>query len=147
MSNKDTSAPLNPKTAEYEFLGPPGALLVSVSCPLLVFALIFLCNENGCPPLFSSWPQQFPPLREFVDIKAIILYIAFQVALAVLWAVMPGKWVKGRQLRDGTVLEYKLNGISDSQKTKDSVWIIRDFSGSNVGMRMELGNRMFNVLL
>lgn len=104
---------LNPKTTEYEFLGAPGALFVSLSCPLIVFALIFLCNEKGCPPQdISTWKQQFPTtLSEFVDWKAIKWYFSFQTALALLWLVLPGRWVQGRPLRDGTVLEYKTNGM------------------------------------
>ena len=103
---------LNPKTTEYEFLGPPGALLVSLGCPLLVFALIFLCNDAGCPPMdLSTWKDQLPSsLAEFIDWRAIQWYFSFQVALVLLWAVLPGKWVRGRPLRDGTQLEYKTNG-------------------------------------
>jgi len=105
---------LNPKTTQYEFLGPPGALFVSIVCPALVFALIFLCNEDGCPPRDTAlWKRQFPTtLAEFVDWKAIKWYFSFQTALALLWLVLPGKWEKGRPLRDGTVLEYKCNGMS-----------------------------------
>jgi delta14-sterol reductase len=117
-SKKELSqATLNPKTTEYEFLGAPGALFVSLSCPLIVFALIFLCNENGCPPRdISTWKQQIPPLRDFVDWAAIKWYFSFQLALAVLWLVLPGKWARGRPLRDGTVLEYKCNGMGSLRK-------------------------------
>lgn len=108
-----SQATLNPRTTEYEFLGAPGALFVSLGCPLLVFALVFLCNDSGCPPQdISSWRDQLPVnLWEFVDWKAIKWYLSFQVALAVLWAVLPGKWYKGRVLRDGSQLEYKTNGL------------------------------------
>jgi len=117
-SKKELSqATLNPKTTEYEFLGAPGALFVSLSCPLIVFALIFLCNENGCPPRdISTWKQQIPPLRDFIDWAAIKWYFSFQLALAVLWLVLPGKWARGRPLRDGTVLEYKCNGKGSPRK-------------------------------
>lgn len=103
---------LNPKTKEYEFLGPPGAVFVSLSCPLIVFGLIFLCNENGCPPRdISSWKYQLPSsFNDLIDWKAIKWYFSFQFALALLWLVLPGKWAQGRPLRDGTVLEYKTNG-------------------------------------
>lgn len=105
---------LNRKTTEYEFLGPPGALLVSVVCPLLVFTLIFLCNEDGCPPRdIARWKLQFPTsLAEFVDWQAIKWYFSFQTALALLWVILPGRWAPGQRLRDGTVLEYKCNGSS-----------------------------------
>ena len=114
MSSKSTkSSELNPKTNEYEFLGPPGALFVSLSCPLLVFALIFLCNENGCPPRdIATWKSLLPTsIWDLVDWKAIKWYFSFNIALALLWLILPGKWARGRPLRDGTVLEYKLNGI------------------------------------
>jgi Delta14-sterol reductase len=113
-----SQASLNPRTTEYEFLGPPGALFVTLSCPLIVFALIFLCNENGCPPRhMSTWKSQFPTsFRDFVDWKAIKWYFSFQVALALLWLVLPGKWARGRPLRDGTILEYKCNGTLIAQK-------------------------------
>lgn len=106
-------ASLNPKTKGYEFLGPPGALFVSLICPVIVFGLIFLCNENGCPPRdMSTWKDQLPTsFWDFVDWKAVKWYFSFQVALALLWLVLPGKWAPGRPLRDGTVLEYKCNGM------------------------------------
>ena len=109
---RPSQAELNPKTKEYEFLGPPGALFVSVVCPALVFGLIFLCNEDGCPPRdFSKWRGLLlSSLSELVDWKAIKWYISFNVALALLWIVLPGRWARGRPLRDGTVLEYKCNG-------------------------------------
>jgi Delta14-sterol reductase len=108
-----SQASLNPKTTEYEFLGTFGAFFVSVCCPLIVFGLIFLCNEKGCPPQdISTWKYQLPTsFKDFVDWKAIKWYFSFQVALALLWLVLPGKWARGRPLRDGTVLEYKCNGM------------------------------------
>jgi Delta14-sterol reductase len=104
---------LNPKTNEYEFLGPAGALLVSLVCPIMVFSLIFLCNEDGCPPSDpSTWKYQFPDsMYDFIDWKAIKWYFSFQFALALAWLALPGNWFRGRQLRDGAVLEYKCNGM------------------------------------
>ena len=113
-TKKDPSqAELNPKTKEFEFLGPPGALFVSISCPLIVFGLIFLCNDDGCPPRdFSTWKDQFPSSwTEFIDWQAIKWYFSFNVALALLWAILPGRWAQGRPLRDGTTLEYKCNAF------------------------------------
>src|SRR5947207_15938028 len=112
-SNKPKSPPeLNPKTTEYEFLGPIGALLVSIVCPLLVFALVFLCNDFGCPPRnVSTWKYHLPrSIYEVLDWQAVKWYFSFQFALVLLWFVLPGPWTKGRPLRDGTTLEYKCNG-------------------------------------
>lgn len=116
MPTKPPQSTLNPKTKGFEFFGPVGAFFISLGCPLATFLLIFLCNENGCPPRdISSWVDQFPnSIWEFVDLKAVKWYISFQLALVLLWLVLPGKWAKGRPLRDGTTLEYKLNGTISS---------------------------------
>src|SRR5271170_2456537 len=43
---------LNPQTKSYEFLGPPGALLITLLVPTVTYALYFACSEQsgGCPP-------------------------------------------------------------------------------------------------
>jgi Delta14-sterol reductase len=111
-SKPKSQAELNPKTTEYEFFGPFGALFVSTVCPLLVFGLIFLCNDFGCPPRnVSTWKYHLPrSIDEFWDWKAVKWYFSFQIALVLLWFVLPGRWVQGRPLRDGTTLDYKCNG-------------------------------------
>jgi delta14-sterol reductase len=110
---KVSQAVLNPKTTEYEFLGPAGAIFVSLVCPIMVFSLIFLCNDDGCPPGDpATWKYQFPTsMSDLIDWQAIKWYASFQIALALAWLVLPGKWARGRPLRNGTVLEYKCNGI------------------------------------
>lgn len=104
---------LSPKTTEYEFFGPVGALFISIGCPLFVLATIFLCNENGYPRDVSTWKSLLASsLNELVDWKAIKWYLSFQIALVLLWLVLPGKWARGRVLRDGSYLEYKCNGMT-----------------------------------
>jgi hypothetical protein len=36
------------KDPHYEWMGPPGALMIMVSLPIIVYALYFACNETGC---------------------------------------------------------------------------------------------------
>src|SRR5436190_5837132 len=101
MSSQKSNPPvaqtiLNRRTTQYEFLGPPGAILVSVLCPVVLFGLIFLCNEKGCPPRdISTWQSQLPTsLFDLIDWKAIKWYFSFQIGLVMLWLVLPGKWVQ-----------------------------------------------------
>jgi len=110
---------LNPPTQHYEFLGPPGALLISTLTPFLAFAFTFTCSEKagGCPRSWSElpalladnlsdvqwWKAQWDP----VGFTAYWGWYAFTV---IAWAVLPGDWVEGLPLRTGQKLKYKING-------------------------------------
>ena len=109
---------LNPRTTSYEFLGPPGALLVTLGVPIMTYALYFGCSEStgGCPPPVSvdtvkdaltdwSW------WASLWDTEAAIAYLAWYAFCVVAWAVLPGDWVEGTQLRTGGTQKYKINGI------------------------------------
>jgi len=118
MSHSD-SASLNPKTTSYEFLGPPGAFAITFGVPVLTYMLFFTCNESsdGCPPPIQTL---YPSLVQAVsdpafwwklwDPKAFVLYYSWYVFCLVAWAVLPGDWVQGTQLRNGKYQQYKING-------------------------------------
>ena len=44
------------------------------------------------------------------DNEAATLYFGWYAFCVVAWAVLPGDWVEGTQLRNGKRLQYKING-------------------------------------
>jgi hypothetical protein len=116
---RSDSTTLNPKTTSYEFLGPPGAFAITFGVPVLTYVLFFICNESsdGCPPPIQTL---YPSLIQAVydpafwwklwDPKAFALYYSWYAFCLVTWAVLPGDWVQGTQLRNGKYQWYKING-------------------------------------
>lgn len=117
MPSKKTE--LNPKTTSYEFLGPPGALFVTIGVPLTTYALYFGCSEatGGCPPPLSlatiqdtlKTPSFWTSLW---DTQAALFYLAWYTFCVLAWVVLPGDWVEGTKLRTGQTLKYKINGTT-----------------------------------
>ena len=108
---------LNPRTTSYEFLGPPGALLITLGVPITTYALYFGCSEHsgGCPPAFVpsrvslalSDPTWWKGLW---DTQASIMYLGWYAFCLAAWAILPGDRVEGTTLRTGGKKTYKING-------------------------------------
>ncbi|KAI0283992.1 ERG4/ERG24 ergosterol biosynthesis protein [Russula aff. rugulosa BPL654] len=120
MSDHKSVSSLNPKTTSYEFLGPPGAFAITFGVPILTYVLYFACNESGgCPPPIQSL---YPSLAQAVsdptfwwklwDPKAFAIYYSWYAFCLVTWAILPGDWVQGTQLRNGKYQQYKINAFS-----------------------------------
>jgi delta14-sterol reductase len=120
MSSNKILTSLNPRTTSYEFLGPPGAFLITLGVPAVTYALHFGCSENsgGCPPPLStstgdriiqslSDPNFWKGLW---DTQATLIYFAWYAFCVVAWFVLPGDWVLGVKLRTGGRIKYKING-------------------------------------
>jgi hypothetical protein len=114
-------AALNPRTKGYEFFGPPGTLLVSISVPLLTYVFSLQCSEKagGCPRSWVELPTEFklavtdPDWWESLwDTEAFLVYFGWYTFCLVAWAVLPGDWVEGYPMRNGKKLKYKINGKS-----------------------------------
>ena len=111
---------LNPKTKHYEFLGPPGALAISLLVPITTYALYFGCSEQtgGCPPPVSATFKddilralQNPDWwKSLWDTQATLYYLAWYAFTVVAWFVLPGDWVEGVTMRNGEKKLYKING-------------------------------------
>ncbi|KAF4613929.1 hypothetical protein D9613_007619 [Agrocybe pediades] len=110
---------LNPRTTHYEFLGPPGATLISIGVPSMIYMLYFGCSEatGGCPPPISTEnvfhavtdPEWWKGLW---DTQAALIYLAWYMFCVVAWAVLPGDQVAGTTLRTGGKIWYKINAFS-----------------------------------
>ncbi|TFK74093.1 ERG4/ERG24 ergosterol biosynthesis protein [Pluteus cervinus] len=141
MSSKDQKQELNPRTKSFEFLGPPGATLITIGVPSMIYTLYFACSEasGGCPApgLFSdpsallervssalSSPEWWASLW---DTEATIIYFAWYAFCIVAWAILPGDWVEGTTLRTGGKQKYKINAFSTYFLTLGLVtgWILR----------------------
>ena len=118
MSDKP-GTDLNPRTKHYEFLGPLGALFITVGVPATTYALYFGCSEaTGCPPpLDTLWPTTVAAVsnpdwwKSLWDPEAAAMYFAWYAFCVVAWFVLPGDWIDGTLLRDGTRKKYKINGM------------------------------------
>ncbi|KAG8686279.1 erg24, C-14 sterol reductase, partial [Ceratobasidium sp. 395] len=112
---------LNPRTTNYEFFGPPGAAVVSLGVPFALYALYFSCNEasGGCPPPVWALPFNFVRAVQdrgwwasLFDAKATVAYFGWYAFTVFAWAVLPGDWVEGVELRSGGRLSYKINAFA-----------------------------------
>lgn len=112
---------LNPRTQGYEFFGPLGTLFITVAVPATTYALYFGCSEHsgGCPPplpLETIWPTVKASLQDqefwksLWDKDAAVVYLAWYIYCVVCWFVLPGDWIEGTAIRDGTKKKYKING-------------------------------------
>lgn len=112
---------LNPRTTEFEFGGLIGALAISVGLP--VFSIIL--NQMVRPDYFiKGFFQNFDlielwngirPLRYYLGNRELwTVYGMWYGILAVLDVILPGRVMNGVQLRDGSKLSYKINGIAMS---------------------------------
>ncbi|KAF8319008.1 ERG4/ERG24 ergosterol biosynthesis protein [Clavulina sp. PMI_390] len=130
-----TSA-LNPRSNASEFFGPLGATVLVPVLPVVIYGLYFSCNEasGGCPP--DPWTIPFYINQalsnkawwaSLFDLEAFGVFIAWMAWMVLLWAVLPGEWVEGTTLRNGTKQKYKINAFSTLLATLGVVtgWIIR----------------------
>ncbi|KAI6112045.1 ERG4/ERG24 ergosterol biosynthesis protein [Pisolithus croceorrhizus] len=100
---------LNPQTTTYEFLGPPGAFLITIGVPVMAYALYFGCSDTsgGCPPSLDIISA--PWWLGLWDTQASLTYLAWYM------------FCVGVQLRTGEKKQYKING-SPSQFIYDK-WV------------------------
>ena len=107
------TGPLNPRTSDPDFFGAPGAFLITVGLPAVVFALYFICNHKGCPAIgwtdIEFYKDQLTRTT-LISWKSASVYLAWFSSLAILDRIVPGEVIQGTVLRDGTRLTYKFNG-------------------------------------
>ncbi|TFK28197.1 ERG4 ERG24 ergosterol biosynthesis protein [Coprinopsis marcescibilis] len=111
---------LNPRTTTYEFLGPLGTFVISLSSSAVVYALYFGCNSNsgGCPPslvgiigrvvssiLDSTW------WKGLWDSEAALYYLGWYAFCVLAWLLLPGDEIEGTVLRTGGRKTYRMNGF------------------------------------
>lgn len=120
---------------QYEFMGPPGAALMLVALPSLIFTLYFACNATQCVsinPFGDAFLQGRSPFAghsvlSFTQTylyspQAIIVYLAWFALQVVLYFILPGKIVDGVALdAKDTRLKYPINGQHTDEHVVDGV--------------------------
>jgi delta14-sterol reductase len=106
--------------SRFRFGGPIGALAMVIGLPAAVLFFATFCDATGFPSQnfwnisienlrgWLSWEN----IRNNVNPWAFAWYNGFIIYLAVLSFSLPGNKVDGTKLRDGRVLQYKINGMS-----------------------------------
>ncbi|KAI8099699.1 ergosterol biosynthesis ERG4/ERG24 [Halteromyces radiatus] len=120
---------LNPKTKNYEFGGPLGAFAMVTCLPLLVLLFAFGCDDTGYTPLQRGYQVLYDMATLKYDYNTIIstliswnplsllCYVIFVAHLVTFTISLPGEDVEGTELRDGSRLKYRINGLSVFQTT------------------------------
>lgn len=145
-----TYAELNPRLKPTEFFGPLGTAAVTFGTPVIAYLLYFGCNEvTGCslPPVagwssvasrIGDWPSV---AGQFWDWKAAGVYLAWYAWCVLCWAVLPGDWIEGTLLRDGTRKQYKMNGGWDTCFLTLGVWTMLLTFGITAGVIARPGGK------
>uniref|UniRef100_A0A7R9UZT7 Delta(14)-sterol reductase ERG24 n=1 Tax=Chlamydomonas euryale TaxID=1486919 RepID=A0A7R9UZT7_9CHLO len=98
---------------EFEFFGPhvPGVLVFVL--PMVLYGLIYACNESGCMALLPSPSVPgFAPSMELFSFKALFVYLAWFFGLACAHLLAPGRLAQGTVQPNGERLTYKLNAFT-----------------------------------
>ncbi|KAG8998430.1 erg24, C-14 sterol reductase [Tulasnella sp. JGI-2019a] len=115
-----TYSNLNPRTTKLEFFGVPGTLLLVTILPPVLYGLYFSCSEElgGCPPnlyyLVVYIRQRFSNYDGWMSIcdsEAAAVFAGWLIYCLVCWRILPGDWVEGQKIRNGTVQKYKINAL------------------------------------
>ena len=119
-SSNNVAKSLNPRTTSYEFLGPPGAFIITLGVPAVTYALYFGCSDfsGGCPPPLSTLSSDrilkslsnIDTWKNLWDTQATLIYFAWYAFCVLAWFVLPAHWVEGVKLRTGDRIKYKING-------------------------------------
>ncbi|KAN0065943.1 erg24, C-14 sterol reductase [Thecaphora frezii] len=120
MSKPPTKEQLAPKTTHFEFAGPLGALFISTTVPFFTYYFYFACSpELGCAltlPLerpHELWHHLSAGVAaSLTDTTAWAIYFGWYAFTVVAWAVLPGRWEEGSELRIGGRLTYKINAFA-----------------------------------
>ena len=114
---------LNPFTTHKEFNGTTGAIAISFGLPVLIYFFQLICNNSysiqGINLDLNKVIEQLPSSTDdlmnlLFDKTCWTAYLLWFFILVAFDFILPGKSLNGVTLRDGTSLNYKINGLSMS---------------------------------
>ncbi|KAI8943411.1 Delta(14)-sterol reductase [Plenodomus lindquistii] len=125
MANKSKTDKVAKAIAEephgYEFLGPPGAFVISFGLPVLVYVFTFLCNDiSGCPApsLLHPYSLDFDQLKKevgwtgfsgLINFNAFLGTLSYYLLSLALYRFLPAEEAHGTELKSGGRLKYRFN--------------------------------------
>jgi hypothetical protein len=92
--------------------------------PLLCYAFVFLCNDvSGCPAPSLLHPSKFsleqlkrevawPGVEGLVTTNAVLGTLGYYMLSLTLYAFLPATETEGTELKNGSRLNYRFNGMS-----------------------------------
>ncbi|EGW32788.1 uncharacterized protein SPAPADRAFT_60137 [Spathaspora passalidarum NRRL Y-27907] len=110
---------LNPPTTHREFSGLPGAIGITLGLPTLITFFALITNQTysiqGINLDINAVLNQLPNSTEgwialCFDKQCWLAYLAWFGILVALDFILPGTAAQGVELRDGSKLNYKING-------------------------------------
>ncbi|KAL7747449.1 erg24, C-14 sterol reductase [Sorochytrium milnesiophthora] len=138
MKEVKATATLNPRSTEFEFLGPVGASALIFGMPLVVLALTVGCSEQGCPPSLAhleglwSLANRRGDWRWLFNGTDLAIYVCWILWCAACHYFLPGERKKGVVLRNGKQLDYKLAAFNTFLFTLGAFLLIVNFHGLEV---------------
>ncbi|ODV60480.1 delta(14)-sterol reductase [Ascoidea rubescens DSM 1968] len=109
---------LNPVTNHYEFSGTIGVFLITFGLPIVMIGFQLLVSReyliqgiNLKIDLVKSQIYNIGWKQLSLDKNVWLAYLSWFSILAVFDVGLPGKKLKGIKLRDGTKLDYNINGL------------------------------------
>ncbi|KAF2800454.1 sterol C-14 reductase-like protein [Melanomma pulvis-pyrius CBS 109.77] len=110
----------------YEFLGPPGAFIISFFLPLVCYALTLFCNDvSGCPtpsllhPSTFNWDQfkkeiAWTGVSGLINTNAVLATLGYYFLSLALYAFLPAETPEGTELKTGGRLKYRFNAFGSA---------------------------------
>jgi hypothetical protein len=115
VTTRSKAAKKQHEEVEYEFFGPIGTFTLLFLLPGVIYFLYLGCNKDGCTSVMPlSVPDsltRWPAVEQLFSIRGTAIFLGWFAFQAILYIVLPGKWIEGTVLRDGTRLSYKMNGM------------------------------------
>ncbi|XP_048213549.1 delta(14)-sterol reductase LBR [Perognathus longimembris pacificus] len=99
----------SPQKKDLEFGGVPGALLIMLGLPVLLFLLLSMCEQKD--PSLLNFPPPLPAWGDLWEARVCGVYLLWFLVQALFYLLPVGKVVEGTPLVDGRRLKYRLNGF------------------------------------
>ncbi|XP_036058324.1 delta(14)-sterol reductase LBR [Onychomys torridus] len=98
-----------PQRKDLEFGGVPGAVLIMLGLPAVLFLLLLQCRQKD--PSLLRFPPPLPAMDELWETRVCGIYLLWFFVQALFYLLPIGKVVEGTPLVDGRRLKYRLNGF------------------------------------